>query len=351
MRRFAPDLPFGLSNTVRKENSTGGRRTAGRPARLEVNLDLIILPAAFALDLLAGDPRRLPHPVRWMGAAIAYGEPIFRRLFRSPQRAGSCFAVFLIGATWLLAATAVGLTRRWHPLAGWFLEVSLVYYSLSAKSLLQAGMDVVEALASGGASAGRRAVAHIVGRDVRRLDDTGVSRAALESVAENMVDGVIAPLFFAALGGAPMALAYKMINTLDSMVGYKNERYHLFGRAAARIDDAANWLPARLAVGLTAVGAWLTGFDARRAWRTGWQEGRLHASPNAGFAEAAFAGALGVRLGGPNVYHGQVVEKPWIGAGLDNVRPVDIARAGVLMLTTATLAMLLLWSVGFALRV
>ncbi len=230
----------------------------------------------------------------------------------------------------------------WHHWAGWLLEVILIYYCLSVRSLLQAGWEVIEALAEGGVNAGRRAVAHIVGRDVSRLDETGISRAALESVAENMVDGVISPLFFAAIGGAPLALAYKMTNTLDSMVGYKNERYRLFGRAAARIDDAANWLPARMAVGLTALGAWLTGFNARRAWQTGWREGRLHASPNAGFAEASFAGALGVRLGGPNIYHGRLVDKPWIGAALKEVKPVDIARAGVLMLTTSMLAMLLL---------
>ncbi len=318
---------------------------------MSANLDLLILPAAFALDLLAGDPRWLPHPVRWMGAAISRWEPCFRRRIASPQRAGRYFAVFLIALTWLFAAAAVWLVRTFSPPAGWLLEMVLVYYSLSTRSLFEAGLAVRAALATEGLVAGRRMVAHIVGRDVSRLDETGVSRAGLESVAENMVDGVIAPLFFAALGGAPLALTYKMINTLDSMVGYRNERYLLFGRAAARIDDAANWLPARLAVGLTAVGAWLTGSDARQAWQTGWQDGRLHASPNAGFAEAAFAGALGVRLGGPNVYHGRIVEKPWIGASLRDVEPADIVRAGVLMLTTSTLAMLMLWGIRALIRI
>ncbi len=317
---------------------------------MPVNLDLLLLPTAFVLDLLIGDPVWLPHPIRWMGSAIERCEPFFRSRFAPPARAGKRFAVFLISATLLLAAVAVWLARMWHPFAAWLLEVVMIYYCLSARSLLQAGWDVIEALATGGVDAGRRMVANIVGRDVSGLDTTGVSRAALESVAENMVDGVIAPLFFAALGGAPLALAYKMINTLDSMVGYKNERYHLFGRTAARIDDAANWLPARLAVPLTALGARLTGFNARRAWRTGWREGRFHSSPNAGYAEAAFAGALGVRLGGPNVYHGREVDKPWIGASLDAVKPADIARAGVLMLTTATLAMLLFWSLRLMVR-
>ena len=313
---------------------------------MTVSLDLLLLPTAFAMDLLFGDPRWLPHPIRWMGAAIEHFEPIFRSRFTPPESAGTFFAIFLISATLVMATATIWLARWSHALVGWLLEVILIYYCLSVRSLLQAGWDVIQALANGGVIAGRRMVAHIVGRDVSRLDETGVSRAALESVAENMVDGVIAPLFWAALGGAPWALAYKMINTLDSMVGYKNERYLMFGRAAAQIDDAANWLPARLAMPLTALGAWLTGFHARRAWRTGRQEGRLHASPNAGLAEAAFAGALGVRLGGPNVYDGQVVDKPWIGAALNDVKPADIARAGVLMLTTAILAMLLFWGLG-----
>ncbi|MDJ0882888.1 MAG: adenosylcobinamide-phosphate synthase CbiB [Desulfobacterales bacterium] len=310
------------------------------------NLDLLTLPTAFVLDLLIGDPLWMPHPVRWMGKAIERCEPLFRSRFGPPEKAGLRFAVYLISATLLIAAGAVWLARMWHPVAAWILEVVLIYYCLSARSLLQAGWEVIDALENDGVAAGRRMVAHIVGRDVSRLSATGVSRAALESVAENMVDGVLAPLFFAFLGGAPLALAYKMVNTLDSMVGYQDERYRLFGRAAARIDDAANWLPARLAVPLTALGAWLTGFDARRAWITGWQEGHRHASPNAGYAEAAFAGALGVRLGGPNVYHGRRVDKPWIGEGLNDVKPVDIARSGALMLTTSILAMLTLWGLG-----
>ena len=309
-------------------------------------MDLLILPTAFALDLLIGDPLWLPHPIRWMGAAIGRSEPFFRRLDMAPEKAGRRFALFLISATLFVAATSVYLVRLWHPGAGWLLEVVLVYYCLSARSLWQAGGDVITALAENGLDAGRRMVSRIVGRDVRHLTEDGVSRAALESIAENTVDGVLAPLLFAAIGGAPLALTYKMINTLDSMVGYKNERYRLFGRAAARIDDAANWIPARLAVPLTTLGAWMTGSDARQAWQTGWREGRRHTSPNAGYAEAAFAGALGVRLGGPNVYQGRLVEKPWIGGSLADVTPADVARAGKLMLVTATVAMLLLWACG-----
>ncbi len=307
---------------------------------------LLILPAAFVLDLLIGDPLRLPHPIRWMGTAIERGEPFFRRRFQRLEYAGFWFAVFLIGTTWLIAFVALYLARQWHPWCGWILEVIMVYYCLAARSLLQAGGDVRDALVKSGLPAGRRMVARIVGREVHQLTATGVSRAAVESVAENMVDGVLAPLFFAAVGGAPLALAYKMVNTLDSMVGYRNTRYHLFGRAAARIDDGANWIPARLAVPLTALGSVLLGFDGRCAWRTARREGRFHASPNAGFAEAAFAGALRVRLGGPNRYHGRRVDKPWIGAGFAEPTSTDVSRAGALMLTTSILALLLLWGLA-----
>ena len=308
---------------------------------------LLIIPAAFVLDLLVGDPLRLPHPIRWMGAAIERCEPFFRRRFQRLAHAGFWFAVFLISATWLSGFVVVYLARQWHPWCGWILEVILIFYCLSVRSLLQAGGDVRDALVKSGLPAGRRMVSRIVGREVHQLTATGVSRAAVESVAENMVDGVLAPLFFAAIGGAPLALTYKMINTLDSMVGYRNARYQHFGRAAARIDDGANWIPARLAVPLTALGSVFLGFDGLCAWQTGRREGRFHASPNAGFAEAAFAGALRVRLGGPNVYHGRRVDKPWIGAAFAEATPADISRAGVLMLTTSMLALLLAWATAW----
>ena len=282
-----------------------------------------------------------------MGAAIERCEPFFRRRFQRLEHAGFWFAFFLISATWLSGFVVVYLARQIHPWCGWILEVILIYYCLAVRSLLQAGGDVRDALVESGLPAGRRMVSRIVGREVHQLTATGVSRAAVESVAENMVDGVLAPLFFAAIGGAPLALAYKMINTLDSMVGYRNARYQLFGRAAARIDDGANWIPARLAVPLTALGSVFLGFDGLRAWQTGRREGRFHASPNAGFAEAAFAGALRVRLGGPNVYHGRRVDKPWIGAAFAGATPADISRAGVLMLTTSMLALLLAWGAAW----
>jgi adenosylcobinamide-phosphate synthase len=187
----------------------------------------------------------------------------------------------------------------------------------------------------------------IVGRDVERYGADDIARATVETVAENVVDGVLSPLFFAAIGGAPLALAYKMVNTLDSMVGYKNPRYLLFGRAAARIDDAANFLPARLSVGLIALACRLVaGASSRRALATGWREGANHASPNAGYPEAAFAGALGVRLNGPNSYHGVLVEKPYIGVGLGSVTLGHIRQACRLMTWTSLAGCLVAWQLS-----
>jgi len=317
------------------------------------------LPTAFALDALVGDPRWLPHPVRWMGWAIEQAEPVFRRLCPNNEfRAGLFFALALILGCWILAALTLGLAYRVNGLLGFGVETVLLFYCLSARSLSQAGMEIHQSLAAGEVDRARSQVAMIVGRDVERYQADDIARATVETVAENAVDGVLSPLFFAALGGAPLAMAYKMVNTLDSMVGYKNPRYLLFGRAAARIDDVANYLPARLSVVLIALAArLLPGLSGKRALMTAWREGTHHASPNAGYPEAAFAGALGVRLNGPNYYHGVLVEKPFIGVGLGAVGLPHVHQACRLMTRTAllgtvaglllTMAGHLLWPVFF----
>lgn len=307
-------------------------------------LPWLALPTAFALDAVLGDPRFLPHPVRWMGWAIEKAEPFFRRRFPDEFRAGLFFALALILGCWALSALTIALAYRMHGLLGFTIETLLLFYCFSARSLSQAGMEIHSSLAAGEVDRARTQVAMIVGRDVERYQADDIARATVETVAENVVDGVLSPLFFAALGGAPLALAYKMINTLDSMVGYKNPRYLLFGRAAARIDDVANFLPARLAVPLIALAArFLSGLSPRRALATARREGSHHASPNAGYPEAAFAGALGVQLNGPNFYGGVLVEKPFIGTGLENVALHHIKQACRLMTTTALLGCLSGW--------
>jgi adenosylcobinamide-phosphate synthase len=295
----------------------------------------IVIAAAFALDLILGDPLSWPHPVRWMGRAVTVLEPILRRWIRRSFVAGLMLVGILVPTTWALGFGAILTAGHLSAVLARAVQVAILWTCLSTRALYTAAMAVQRALVRQDLGAAREAAEMIVGRETGHLDAEGVSRAAVETVAENLVDGVVAPLFFALLGGAPLALAYKMVNTLDSMVGYRSPRYLEFGRAAARLDDIANFLPARLSVFLIAVPAAIFFRRGRAAWRTTRRDGRRHLSPNAGWPEAAFAGALGVRLGGPNRYHGQMVNKPYIGAEHRPVQVTDIARACDLMLASA----------------
>jgi len=297
----------------------------------------LALTLAVVLDLLLGDPLWLPHPVRWMGKAIDVLEPRFRRLNLSPLYSGALMAAGLLLVVWIGGLLLVALAARLHPAAAVVVQTLMLYTCISARDLRDEALAVAGALSEKGLTAGRRAVSMIVGRETDRLDETGVTRAAVETVAENLVDGFVSPLFFFVLGGAPLAMAYKMINTLDSMIGYKNDRYLLFGRFAARLDDAANYLPARISILFIALAAQLIDRTGRAALSTAWRDGRAHASPNAGCPEAAFAGALGLWMGGPNFYHGRLVDKPVIGKGLGDARPAHIHQACRLMLATALL--------------
>lgn len=204
-------------------------------------------------------------------------------------------------------------------------------------------MDVSDALGQNRLGEAKKRVGLIVGRDVEELTEAGIARAGVETVAENLVDGVISPLFYAALGGAPLAMAYKMVNTLDSMVGYKNERYRHFGKFAARVDDIANFIPARLAVPIISFAAQILANRGGWTYRTAKAEGANHSSPNAGYPEAAFAGALGVKIGGPNYYQGHLVSKPYIGSGFGDVKLNDIRKACDLMILASLLWVGILW--------
>ena len=310
-----------------------------------------ILPAAFLLDLIAGDPPSLPHPVRWMGKAIEFCEPRFRRLPVNLGFAGGLFAVFLIISAGLLTGLVLGAAHAVHPLLKSCLEIVLVYYCLSAASLEKAALEVHRCLSAKKLACARKKVAMIVGRDVTQYGERRVAGAAVETVAENLVDGVIAPLFFAAIGGAPLAVAYKMVNTLDSMVGYKNELYKQFGKSAARIDDALNYLPARLSVPVIAMASQILAGSGTRSFQTAVAEGANHTSPNAGYPEAAFAGALAVKLNGPNYYGGQLVEKPYIGVRFGKTATGHIKKACDIMLLSSFLWLTGIWAVSGVLSV
>jgi adenosylcobinamide-phosphate synthase len=290
---------------------------------------VIAVIAGYVLDGLLGDPRWLPHPVRGIGWLIALGE---RHLNR-----GSAVRRLLSGAllTAGLVAIAAGLARAvvvgaglLHPLAGQAVTALGVGVLLARRSLTEeAGGAVHRPLLAGDLAAARRAVSWVVGRDTAELDQSEVARAAVETLAENASDGIVAPLVFALVGGLPGIAAYKAINTLDSMIGHLDERYGYFGRVAARLDDLANWVPARLTMAALAAAAALSGRDGAGAWRAARTDGGKHKSPNAGWPEAAMAGALGVCLGGLNTYGGEPYPSPRLNPAGRRTVPADIPAA------------------------
>lgn len=308
-------------------------------------ITLTALGIGFALDLLLGDPPRWPHLVTGIGRLIAGLERLLRRSLPATPRGefiGGLALALLIPAVSAAAAWGVlWLSGLVHPLLRLAMESLLVWQCLALKSLGAAGMAVHEALARNDLPAARLSVGRIVGRDTAQLDETGVARAAVETVAENTGDGVIAPLLFLALGGPALGVWYKAVNTLDSMVGYKNERYLYFGRAAARLDDAANFLPARIAALLMIAAAPLAGLSGGGAWATYRRDQHRHPSPNAGHPEAACAGALGVRLGGDAVYSGRLVTKPQIGAAGRAPAPGDIRQSVRLLYWSGCIGLIL----------
>ena len=304
----------------------------------------------FVLDAIFGDPAWLPHPVVLMGKAITALEKRLRTQFpKTPQGelcGGAVLAAVLPVGTFLITALVCRLAAALQPLAGLAVQMFWCAQALAAKGLMQESRNVYKELQKQDLPAARKAVARIVGRDTQNLTAEGVTKAAVETVAENASDGVIAPLLYMLLGGAPLALTYKAINTMDSMLGYKNQKYLYFGRAAARLDDVANYLPSRLAGLLWVAAAALTGSSARGAWKIWRRDRRNHASPNSAQTESACAGALGVQLAGPAYYFGEYYDKPTIGDALRPVESKDILRANRMMYAESLLALAL----GIALR-
>ena len=305
---------------------------------------LTALLLGFCIDLLLGDPRWLYHPVQAIGWLIVKLEPPLRRAFpdsdRGQVRAGVALVILVVGITGLVSGGILWGLHRLHPMAGFAGEVILCWLILAAKSLRTESMKVVRALENGTLDDGRRAVSMIVGRDTEHLSEAEVLKAAVETVAENASDGILAPLLFAAVLGPVGGICYKAVNTMDSMVGYKNDRYLYFGRAAAKLDDVLNFLPARISGFLMAAAACL-GFDGKNAFRIFFRDRKNHASPNSAHTEAACAGALGLQLGGTHDYFGKPVVKPTIGDDLRAVTRGDVAAANRLALTTALLALLI----------
>ena len=299
-----------------------------------------VLIGAFLLDLAIGDPRWLPHPVVLMGKLIFYGERWLRNgNARRDFLAGIALSLLLVT---LSAAVTMAMVTLFNLLALWLSFIAtaaLASTTLATRGLLDAVKLIEAPLRGGDLASAREKLSHIVGRETGHLDQDKVLRASLEALSESTCDGIVAPLFYLFLGGVPLAMAYKAVSTLDSMIGYRTERYFYFGKFAARLDDAMNFIPARLTALFMVIATLAVRLNSARALRVAWRDHAKHLSPNAGYPEAALAGAFGIRLGGPSIYFGKEICKPYLG---DDLRPptIEMLKEGrVLCLVTAILSL------------
>lgn len=310
-----------------------------------MKLSFLALVIGFCIDLLIGDPHSIPHPVVGIGKLISALEKRLRRLFPKTDRgeiaAGGVLWVLVVVICTAIPAGTLYLCHRLSPWLRLTVESIMCWQILATKSLKDESMNVYKALESGDLERSRHAVSMIVGRDTARLDDAGVTRAAVETVAENTSDGVVAPMLFLALGGAPLGFFYKAINTMDSMLGYVEMPYKNIGLVPAKMDDLANYLPSRLSALLMLAAGFLLGFDAKNGWRIFRRDRFNHASPNSAQTESVCAGLLGVRLAGDAWYHGVLHRKKYIGDDTREIAHRDILLACRLLYLTAFLTLLL----------
>lgn len=298
--------------------------------------------AGFLIDFIFGDPAWLYHPIRVIGNGIAILERIVRKISggRHITAAGGILWVIIAGLSFAVPYFLLTAAGMIHPVVRFILETFWCWQIIAARSLVRESMKVFNRLKENDLPGARKAVSMIVGRDTENLTEEGVTKAAVETVAENTSDGVTAPLIFMIIGGAPLGFLYKAVNTMDSMLGYKNEKYILFGRIPARMDDIFNYIPSRITAVCMILAAFITGLDGKNAWKIYRRDRRKHASPNAAQTESVCAGALGVRLAGDAVYFGKLYKKEFIGDSLRPVEPEDIKRAGKLMYVTGVLVLI-----------
>ncbi len=310
----------------------------------------ILLPAAFVLDLITGDPRWMPHPVKGIGWLALQSEALLRRTALPLRLAGVLAVLIVVGGSVGIAGLLITLAAKVHPWVGMAVTIYLLYSCCAVKDLGDHAGAVKKALDAGDVELARLKVSFMVGRDTAVLTPAGIALAATESVAENSVDGVTAPLFYALLFGPVGAIAYKAINTLDSSFGYKNDRYLEFGWASAKLDDLANYLPARVTILVIALAAALSNFRFFDIFHAVFQGARRHASPNSGYPECAFAGALGVTFGGGRSYGGEFHNAPLLGIRAGECSPLTIRRSVRLMRLTAVLFLVLGVGIRFLLQ-
>lgn len=300
--------------------------------------------AAYVADLIFGDPHGYPHPVKLIGKAIYFLERKILRWAHSPikQRLTGAIlaALIVVGAgtlTWAIIRTAEGI----HPTLSFITTVFFTYTTLATRNLYDEVKKVIKSLEKADLIRARKEVGFLVSRDTDRLDDREICRALIETLSENTSDGIIAPLFYLAIGGPPLAMAYKALNTLDSMVGYQNERYRYFGWTSARADDWANFVPARITAFLFILSSFILRKDWKNSWKVAWRDGRKNVSPNSGYPEAAVAGALGIQLGGENFYFGIPQEKPLIGEPKKSIHLKEVKESLHLMIAASLIAVII----------
>ena len=314
--------------------------------------------AGFFLDFIFGDPVWLYHPVRLIGKGISFGERQLRKLCSRNEKnesgrglvaAGAVLWVCIAGLSFLTPLGVLVLAQKIHPVLRFVLETFWCYQIIAARCLCKESGKVYDRLKAEDLPGARRAVSMIVGRDTENLSTEGVTKAAVETVAENTSDGVTAPLIYMLIGGVPLGFLYKAVNTMDSMLGYKNDKYLYFGRIPARMDDIFNYIPARVTALFMIAASFLCGLDGKNAWRIYKRDRRKHASPNAAQTESVCAGALRVRLAGDAVYFGKVYKKEFIGDALRPIEPEDIRRTERLMYVTAFLMLIVFGAVKYTL--
>lgn len=313
-------------------------------------MTLAAIVAGFILDLLFGDPHWLPHPICLIGNLIGFLEKNLRRLLAPGKTAlligGALMVVIVLVITFAVPYAVLALAESVSPWLRFAVETIMCYQIFATKCLRDESMKVYTALASGDLADARVKLSWIVGRDTQNLDAAEVTKGAVETVAENTADGIIAPMLYMFIGGAPLAFLYKGINTMDSMVGYKNDKFIYFGRCAAKLDDLANLIPARITGLVMIVASYFLNLNARGAWKIFWRDRYNHLSPNSAMTESVTAGALDIQLGGDHFYFGKLVHKDTIGDDIRPVRPDDIIAANNLLYMTAVIS-LLLFSLAF----
>ncbi len=318
-------------------------------------LSLTAIIAGFVLDLIFGDPHWLPHPICLIGNLIGFLEKRLRSLLGPNPTAlllgGALMVVIVLTLSFVIPYGILQVAEQVHPYLRLAIETVMCYQIFATKSLRDESMKVYDALAKDDLADARVKLSWIVGRDTQNLDEEEVTKGAVETVAENTADGIVAPMFYMFLGGAPLAFLYKGINTMDSMVGYKNDKFLYFGRCAAKLDDLANLIPARITGLIMILASAFVGLNAKGAWKIFWRDRYNHLSPNSAMTESVTAGALNIQLGGDHFYFGKLVHKDTIG---DNIRPVeakDIARTNNLLYMTSVLSLVIFSSIYYVQKI